>query len=316
MMTNKYMLIVLFILLPIFSQTKIETTNLTLEQFINYIAEKTDKTILYEDSVSSKKIYLVNLKAKSSDELLKIFYSVLEFNGYIVEKIGTDNSEIIKLKRSIQGPWTSTPMIFTKEELDKVANEDIFISMVIKLKHISVREVQTALRSLRIVNPQGGNFAGLEGSNSLLITDYAPNVKRVYSVIKEMDQKTENIEISKKIFPIENKTIPVTLNLGKTYGLSIDVSKNVFVSVKDENDNIIMTGSGSRTELWLNHHLENSASKKIQLELEVLKEDHSEIKVQVFDKDGKIKTIWNFTVFLPLPKNKKIKFTLAFAIKN
>ena len=61
--------------------------------------------------------------------------------------------------------------------------------MVIKLKYIAAREVQTTLRALRIVNPQGGNLAGIEGSNTILITDFAPNVKRIYEVIKLMDQE-------------------------------------------------------------------------------------------------------------------------------
>ena len=84
---------------------------------------------------------------------------------------------------------TQTRTIYTEEELESIKGQDHFISMVMKLTYISAREVQTILRALRIVNPQGGNLAGIEGSNTILITDFAPNVKRIYDVIKLMDQQ-------------------------------------------------------------------------------------------------------------------------------
>jgi len=160
-----------------------------LELFINYVAKKLNKRILYDNSVKGRKIFLVSPSAVSDDDLYKIFLSIIEYNGYILETTGTNGSEVIKIKRSTQGPWTQTRTIYTEEELESIKGQDHFISMVMKLTYISAREVQTILRALRIVNPQGGNLAGIEGSNTILITDFAPNVKRIYDVIKLMDQQ-------------------------------------------------------------------------------------------------------------------------------
>ncbi len=163
--------------------------NTELELFITYVAKKTNKRILYDSTIKGRKIFLVSATPVSEQDLYKIFLSVMEYNGYILETTGVNNSEIIKVKRNIQGPWTQTRTLYTEKELESIKEEDQFITMVIKLDYISSREVQTTLRALRIVNPQGGNLAGIEGSNTILITDFAPNVKRIYDVIKLMDQQ-------------------------------------------------------------------------------------------------------------------------------
>ena len=139
--------------------------------------------------MKGKKISLISPTAVSDKDLYKIFLSVIEYNGYIIETTGSGDGELIKIKRSTVGPWTQTRTIYTEEELNQIKEQDQFISMVMKLTYISAREVQTILRALRIVNPQGGNLAGIEGSNTILITDFAPNVKRIYDVIKLMDQQ-------------------------------------------------------------------------------------------------------------------------------
>jgi len=170
-----------------FSNLKFEDAE--LETFIKYVAEKLNKKILYDSSIKGKKINLTSSPNVSDKDLYKIFLSVIEYNGYILETTGSGDGELIKIKRNTVGPWTQTRTIYTEEELNQIKEQDQFISMVMKLTYISAREVQTILRALRIVNPQGGNLAGIEGSNTILITDFAPNVKRIYDVIKLMDQQ-------------------------------------------------------------------------------------------------------------------------------
>lgn len=173
-----------------------------LELFIKTVGEVTGKNfIIYDQTVKTKKIYLVSSKPVSKELLYKIFLSVMEYNGYILETVGSGENEIIKIKRNIQGPWTPTVTIFDESELKKYEEKDFFITMVIKLKYISAREVQTTLRALRIVNPQGGNLAGIEGSNTILITDFAPNVKRIYDVIQIMDRPGPEKEL--RIFKMQ-----------------------------------------------------------------------------------------------------------------
>lgn len=198
MNNKKIVLQTIFLLLILFFPTisaqeddlfNINFENDNLELFIKTVGEVTGRHfIIYDQTVKNKKVYLVSSKPVSKELLYKIFLSVMEYNGYILETIGKGENEIIKIKRNIQGPWTPTVTIFTKSELEKYEDRDFFITMVIKLKYISAREVQTTLRALRIVNPQGGNLAGIEGSNTILITDFAPNVKRIYDVIQIMDR--------------------------------------------------------------------------------------------------------------------------------
>ncbi len=181
----------LFLLSPVFllgQGVYLDFPEAELEEFIKFISTETGKRFLYDSSVKGRKIYLKSTDPVSKDELYKIFLSVMEYNGYIVES-AEGSGKIHKIKRNIQGPWTPTITLYEDSELEKYKDRDDFITMVINLKYISAREVQTTLRALRIVNPQGGNLAGIEGSNTILVTDYGPNVKRIYDVIQLMDQQ-------------------------------------------------------------------------------------------------------------------------------
>jgi general secretion pathway protein D len=173
-----------------------------LEVFVEFVAKMSNKRILYDSSLKGKKIFIVSPTPVNRTELYNILLSVIEYNGFILETTGRGNSELVKIKRNIQGPWTQTLTLFNDSELEKFKDKDEFITMVIKLKYISSREVQTTLRALRIVNPQGGNLAGIEGSNTILITDYAPNVKRIYEVIKLMDEEGPQKEF--KLIRLQN----------------------------------------------------------------------------------------------------------------
>lgn len=172
-----------------------------LEVFVEFVAKMTSKRMLYDSSIKGKKIFIISPMPVTRAELYRIFLGVIEYNGFILETTGSGTAEIIKIKRNIQGPWTQTP-IYQEKELSKVQDQDEFITMVIKLKYISSREVQTTLRALRIVNPQGGNLAGIEGSNTILLTDYAPNVRRIYEVIKLMDE--EGPQRQSKVIPLRH----------------------------------------------------------------------------------------------------------------
>lgn len=179
-------------LLPLWSQESKENfIGKDMESFIQLVAKATGKTILYDDAVQNRKFSLSNLKAGSPEELFKVFQSVIELEGFILETTGEKNWETIKIKRNILGPWISTPVISSCKELDAIQHENVFVTAVLPLKYASTREVQVTLRALRMINPQAGNVAGIETSNTLIITDFAPNIKRVCDVIRQIDVPRE-----------------------------------------------------------------------------------------------------------------------------
>lgn len=190
---NMKLIIFFFVLLPfVVSQQDtytIKFENESLESFINTVGEITGHNIIiYDNTLKSKKINLASTKPITKETLYNIFLSVMEYNGYIVQSVGNGAEKVIKIHPAISGSSIPTITIFSEEELRKYQDQDMFITMVIKLEHISAREVQTTLRSLRIVNPQSGNLGGIDSSNTIFVTDFAPNVKRIYDVVRLIDQ--------------------------------------------------------------------------------------------------------------------------------
>ncbi|WP_372371214.1 secretin N-terminal domain-containing protein [Candidatus Uabimicrobium sp. HlEnr_7] len=175
-------------------QVKFE--NESLDSFLQKVSKITGREIIiYSKDLKNKKINIASTQAITKETLYSFFLSVMEFNGYIVQSVGQGDSQILKIRRATSGTSIPTTTVFTKEELQKYQDQDIFLTMVIELKHISAREVQTSLRALRIINPRGGNLGGINSSNTILITDFAPNVKRVYDVIQLLDQPGASKEL-------------------------------------------------------------------------------------------------------------------------
>ena len=81
-----------------------------LPKFIDFVANTTGKTILYNDSLRGRKLFISNFQWQNQQELYNHFLSVLEYNGFIVETL-ENKTAILKVRRNIQGPWTQTPGI-------------------------------------------------------------------------------------------------------------------------------------------------------------------------------------------------------------
>lgn len=288
-----------------------------LTKFVDFVAQKTNSIIIYDQMLKGRNIFVGNLHWETADDLFDIFLSIIECNNFMAEIIKSKNRRIIKIKRNIQGPWTQTSIIKSSEALDKIKSQDIFVTMVIQLRYVSAREVQTNLRALRIVNPQGGNLVGIQTSNTLLITDVAPNVKRIYEIVKLIDCKEwipkKSTPFYNAEFKIEKQTIPISYHENLNVMAQIDSGKSVSVTIMDKAGNVIASIEDNKTEIMLDSYIQKGGLLKF--EIKTLKTEEVSTFTKIFTKifyKGKKYSIWDFSIGRRLPANTVIRFALDF----
>lgn len=291
----------------------------SLQEFIHYVSKTCDRTIIYDKYVQGIDVHVVRQHKFSPEELYQIFLSVIEYHGMIVEVSGKDQ-KCLKIKRNIVGPWTNTPTLTKEAELKAVQDTDAFVTMVIPLQHIPVREVQIMLRALRITNPQCGNCAGLESANALLITDFAPNVRRIYDIVKLLDQP--RVAISESPLPIESQNnVALPFVKGEIF-IRIQNPVNMSITLKNDKGHILSIDpqhqkSGDKNnpdhiKVLLTPHLQNNAL--IHFELEVLSNNMASCDIEVSSTTLK-HLLWSFKLQRGLPQGKIIRFTMGMQQK-
>ncbi|GIX43400.1 MAG: type II secretion system protein GspD [Leptospiraceae bacterium] len=155
-----------------------------IQDFLKTMAQITRRNILVDDSVKGK-ITIVAYKPLPVNQALNFLKSVLEVRGYTV----IEENGLLKVTKKKDA-----------ENLSELKNKDIpksendIITKIYKVpKHISIREVSDLFKKL------GGNEITVnEFSNSIILTGYAPVIRRVIEianqVIPKETEKEESIE--------------------------------------------------------------------------------------------------------------------------
>lgn len=168
-----------------------------IQDFLKTMAQITRKNILVDESVKGK-ITIVAYKPLPVNEALNFLKSVLEVRGFTVIEEGG----LLKVTKKKDAENLSE-----LKEKDIAKNENDIITKIYKVpKHISIREVADLLRKL------GGNEITVNefsNSNSIIISGYAPVVKRVLDIAEQVipkeKEKEESIETeSVHMYQVQN----------------------------------------------------------------------------------------------------------------
>ncbi len=294
----------------------VQAVEMEMENFLDLSAQNLQKTILHDNTVKGRKVFIHNMQSISKQDWEILFLAVMEHQGYIVEEIGP-NKEILKIKRNIVGPWTPTPVLTNPEELARYANKDAFITLVVHLKYVNAQEMQTVLRALRLVNPQGGNLGGFsEGTSCLLVTDTAPNVKRIYEVIQCIDKKPDTEKVANVVLPVEDQKLVFTIPANSEVAAIIQIQQNITLTLRNDKGMVILAQDPQtpNTKFNLAPYAANAAT--LHWELQVLDSApcQASIQLETMVMEPKLvrNLIWNFALHRALPKGKVIRFTTTF----
>ena len=131
----------------------------------------------------------------TTEESIKVVESILAMNGIALIPMG---EKFIKVVQANANDLVGQGMNIFINTDQKILSSDEFITSVIPLKNVQIKEVQAAVQH---VLHSYGKILTLERSNSIMITDTANNVKRAKELVEFIDQATAQIE--QRIYQIQ-----------------------------------------------------------------------------------------------------------------
>lgn len=143
-----------------------------IEEVIKFVADVTGRTIVMDPRVKGR-VKVISQKPVNKRELYNLFRDILEVHDFAVVEVG-EVTRIIPLKDARSAP---IPV--------GMPDERGYVTEVYQLKNVDASKILPVLRPLI---PQHSHMAADTFSNSIVVSDTAPNIARLMKVIEKIDQ--------------------------------------------------------------------------------------------------------------------------------
>ena len=156
------------------AQTTLNVRDADIRAFIADAAKVTGRTFIIDNRVAGK-VTVVTDRPLSRSEYFEIFLSTLRANGLIAVPTANGALRVQPLDNAAQQPGRVGAA---------GANRNSFVTEIVRLRQV---DAQSALDTVRpLVSAQGSVSANRAG-NSLVIADFADNVRRIREVLRRVD---------------------------------------------------------------------------------------------------------------------------------
>jgi len=168
------------------SEYELDMRDVKIRDFIDTVAKLTQKTIIVDQRVTGN-VDVRTHKKVTAEELYEIFLVQLGVNGFAVVDLGNN---ILKVIPS-QGAKLEGIEVEATGDADR---SEKIITRVVQVDNVDVDKLVPVLRPL--VDNQTGVVAPYAQSNVLLITDRESNVRKLLSIIQQVDKAdTESTDV-------------------------------------------------------------------------------------------------------------------------
>ncbi|NOX27035.1 MAG: type II secretion system secretin GspD [Gammaproteobacteria bacterium] len=140
------------------------------------VAEITGKNFVIDPRVKGK-VTIISSRPMERNEIYQIFLSVLQVHGFAAIETGN----VVKIVPSANAKQIAVPLASSK----KPGRLDELVTRVIELNNVPAAQLVPILRPLV---PQQGHLVAYPPSNSLVISDHASNIERLYAIIRRIDK--------------------------------------------------------------------------------------------------------------------------------
>ena len=201
------------------------------------VGEITGKNFIIDPRVKGR-VTMISARRISLDAVYATFLSVLQVHGFAAVPSG-DVIKIIPAVDARQVPGTGLG--------SDVAPADDIVTRVVKIENVPAAQLVPILRPLI---PQFGHLAAYPGSNMLIISDRAANVNRIVSIIRRIDQSSDQ-EV--EIVPLQNATASEIVRVlsALLQGTGRDAGNTAPIMAADDRTNSILVGGDKSQRLRL-----------------------------------------------------------------
>jgi len=202
-----------------------------IRSLISAVADMTGKNMIVDPQVSGR-VTVISTQPLDSDQVYEMFLSILRVHGYTA--VAEDN--VVRILPDANARQDGRVPID-----DGSARGDQPVTRIIALEHVKAAEISQLLRNLL---PQSAFMTHHEGSNSLIISDRASNVRRIERILQRLDAVTDqDVEL---IALSHADAVEVVGLINRIYADSAQES-----AVADERTNSIILGGDPNKRLRL-----------------------------------------------------------------
>lgn len=167
---------------PALAQYTLNVRDADIRAFIQDAARITGRTFVIDGRVNGK-VSVVTERPLSRSEYFEIFLSTLRANGLVAVPNPNGSYRI----QPIDGAASQPGRIGSGG-----AAQNQFVTEIIRLRHIDAMAAVETLRPL--VSPQGSLTAN-RNANSLVVADFADNIRRIRALAASIDRDTSTSEV-------------------------------------------------------------------------------------------------------------------------
>jgi len=151
--------------------------NADIRAFIQDVSKATGRTFVIDPAVQGN-VSVAGGAPLSSDQLIEVFLATLRAHGYIAIPTSSGAWRIAPDSQGAQAPSGT--------------GAERFVTQVIRLK---TREAASVAPLIEPLVGRSGKVSAAQRSNTLVITDFADNVRRLAALVADLDRETDRIEL-------------------------------------------------------------------------------------------------------------------------
>jgi general secretion pathway protein D len=168
----------------------VDLTNRTLGDLFELVQTHTGILFLAPPQIQATKIYAAGVRTLTRGQLLQVFQAVLELQGFaLVPVVVWPGVILTKVVPAPQGRFYPGPT-FGKDEIHAdpalLEGRQDMVTVIYPLRYAQAANVQQSLFPLISQNPSG-TIMGIPNVEVLILTDFAPNVLRMFQIMDLMD---------------------------------------------------------------------------------------------------------------------------------
>lgn len=171
----------------------IDFVDIPLADLVKYFAEVTGRNFILTDDLKGE-VTIISHKPVSVAAAYEAFISSLEVNGYTTVTVG-GMTKIVQTSEAAQRP---VPLY---DDGVIPYSTDAYVTQIIQLDSISVGDISSVVKDIA---GKGAKIIAYAPTNTLIITDSAVNIRRVFRVINQLDVASPKAKM--EIIPLAHAT--------------------------------------------------------------------------------------------------------------
>ena len=208
--------------------------NADIHSLIETVALATGKNFIVDPRVQGK-VTVISSSTVSADEIYEVFLSILDVHGFIAAPSGSSIKIVPKINARVSGSVT--------EASNKKLAEDEIVTQVMAVKHVPAVQIVPVIRPLL---PQEAHLSAYLPTNMLILSDTARNAKRVWDMVRRIDQPLEqNLEIVQLKHASAAEVVGIINSLGLNPNVSTgEATAKTQIVIADQRTNSIIVNAG------------------------------------------------------------------------